>query len=166
MDAFPVNDFMEELSKDTVCIIKQHPFVKEKIIVEDAYRDCVLDLSNEEHINDLLLITDLLITDYSSSVFEAAILDVPMLFYAFDKEEYINSRDFYCNYDRFAPGYVETDFESMKKRAMEILSGTEKNTDRKKEVLMKKVQFQEDFLSALDGHSTERIAKYIKETFL
>ena len=73
----------------------------------------MFDLSTKEHINDLMLISNLLITDYSSSVFEAAILELPMLFYAFDEKEYMDSRDFYFDYDQFTPGSVVADFESL-----------------------------------------------------
>src|SRR5699024_6152088 len=55
-------------------------------------------------INDLLLVTDILITDYSSVCFEYALLNKPMLFYAFDVEQYIEERDFYYNYFDFIPG--------------------------------------------------------------
>ncbi len=160
-DAFDVNRFMDEMDQNTFCIIKHHPFVKEEVFVEDRYKGRVLDLTGKDHINDLMLVSDLLITDYSSSVFEAAILDLPMLLYAFDREEYIASRDFYCDYDSFAPGYVETDFESMTNRAGAILrrDGNEDNLLLSE----KKARFFADFLSALDGHSTERVAAYIKE---
>ncbi len=81
LEAFDVNHFMERQPEDTVLILKNHPFVKQKFTVDAQWQDRVLDLSGEEHINDLMLISNLLITDYSSSVFEAAILELPMLFY-------------------------------------------------------------------------------------
>ncbi len=160
-DAFDVNEFMDRMDQDTFCIVKHHPFVKEEIIVDEKYRDRVLDLTGKDHINDLMLVSDLLITDYSSSVFEAAILNLPMLFYAFDKDQYIASRDFYCDYDSFAPGYVESDFENMIKQAKAILNGDQDENNLWMEE--KKARFFHDFLSALDGHSTERVAAYIKE---
>ena len=86
LEAFDVNHFMERQPEDTVLILKNHPFVKQKFTVDAQWQDRVLDLSGEEHINDLMLISNLFITDYSSSVFEAAILELPMLFYAFDEK--------------------------------------------------------------------------------
>ena len=112
-EAFDVNHFMERQPEDTVLILKNHPFVKQKFTVDAQWQDRVLDLSGEEHINDLMLISNLLITDYSSSVFEAAILELPMLFYAFDEKEYMDSRDFYFDYSQFTPGPVVTDFEAL-----------------------------------------------------
>ena len=163
--AFDVNHFLQGMPEDVFCIVKHHPFVHQEIMVEDGYKHRVLDLTGKDHINDLMLISDLLITDYSSSVFEAAILDLPMLFYAFDKKEYIESRDFYCDYDHFAPGYIESDFDGMTERARAMLCG---RTDRQEEqqIAEKKVRFRQDFLSALDGHSTQRIADYIVREML
>ena len=165
----------------------------------------MLDLTGKDHINDLLLITDLLITDYSSSIFEAALLEVPMLFYAFDEEEYMASRDFYFAYEEMVPGPVEHTFAGMARTAARMAAGRwnpleeEKWMEIKYEAEQKKTfrpeerrsdqqetgtgagreqnqaalslsqrmnQFREAFLSALDGHSTDRIAAYIKENYL
>ena len=164
-DAFDINLFMQGFSEDVCCIVKHHPFVHQEIKVDEKYYDRVLDLTGKDHINDLMLISDLLITDYSSSVFEAVLLGVPMLFYAFDKEDYIRSRAFYCDYDSFAPGYVEEDFNKMKNMAEKILNH---ETDSEEEAIIKakREQFFHDFLSALDGKSTGRIVAYIKGEML
>ena len=164
-DAFDVNLFMKGFSEDVCCIVKHHPFVHQEIKAGEEYGDRVLDLTGKDHINDLMLISDLLITDYSSSVFEAVLLGVPMLFYAFDKEDYIRSRDFYCDYDSFAPGYVEENFDKMKTMAEKILNH---ETDSEEETIItaKREQFFHDFLSALDGESTGRIVAYIKGEML
>ncbi|MBQ6392982.1 MAG: CDP-glycerol glycerophosphotransferase family protein, partial [Eubacterium sp.] len=164
-DAFDVNLFMDGLGEDVCCIVKHHPFVHQEIRPDEKYADRVLDLTGKDHINDLMLISDLLITDYSSSVFEAVLLGIPMLFYAFDKEDYIRSRDFYCDYDSFAPGYVEEDFSKMEERARKILNH-ETEEEAEAEIAEKRAQFFHDFLSALDGRSTERIVNHIKGEML
>ena len=61
----------------------------------------------------MLFFTDLLITDYSSVVYEASTLNIPMLFYAYDLEEYISKRDFYEPFETFVPGKIVKDFDSM-----------------------------------------------------
>src|SRR5699024_9537106 len=81
-----------------------HPFVKNSYSIPYEYSDFFYDLSDYREINDLLLVTDVLITDYSSVCFEFALLKKPMLFYAFDVEKYIQERDFYYNYFDFIPG--------------------------------------------------------------
>lgn len=160
-EAFDVNHFMERQPEDTVLILKNHPFVKQKFTVDAQWQDRVLDLSGEEHINDLMLISNLLITDYSSSVFEAAILELPMLFYAFDEKEYMDSRDFYFDYSQFTPGPVVTDFEALCEESAAMLQNivsANEQADLKK--------FRETFLNAVDGCSTERICRKIKTNYI
>lgn len=94
----------ENLSDDYVFLLKIHPFVKNKISIPYEYSDFFIDFSEYREINDLLLVTDLLITDYSSVCFEFALLNKPMLFFAFDVEEYIATRDFYYDFFDFIPG--------------------------------------------------------------
>ncbi|MCC8168158.1 MAG: CDP-glycerol glycerophosphotransferase family protein, partial [Clostridiales bacterium] len=104
MDMFAVDKFMDALGKDYFLIIKHHPFVTEQQPIPEAYSDRVMDLSEQTELNDLLFITDIIITDYSSLVFEASLLKIPMLFYTFDLEDYISKRDFYFNFETFVPG--------------------------------------------------------------
>ena len=151
-DAFDPERFMKALPDDVVLIIKHHPFVKSPAIVGPAYGDRVLDLTGKDHINDLMMVSDLLITDYSSSVFEAVILRLPMLFYAFDEEEYTASRDFYVDYEEFVPGPIAHTFEDLVRKTEEMLR-SENSPDYR--------NFTEAYLGALDGHSTSRIVDCI-----
>ena len=84
-----------------------HPFVTEPLAIPDAFRDRLIDGSKARlDVNDLLFAVDLLITDYSSIVFEYSTLGRPMLFYAYDLDEYIGSRDFYVPFEAFVPGRI------------------------------------------------------------
>ena len=159
-EAFDVNRFMEKMPEDVFLIIRHHPFVHQKINVEGRSRKRVADLTGQDHINDLMLISDLMITDYSSSIFEAAILGLPMLFYAFDEEEYIGSRDFYFGYRSFVPGPVTADQESLETETLKMLSGENSCREETLET------FKKDYLDAIDGQSTKRVAEYIKNTYL
>lgn len=94
----------EELHEEYVFLFKIHPFVQNKLDIPYEFADFFYDVSDYREINDLLLVTDLLITDYSSVCFEYALLNKPMLFFAFDVEQYIQDRDFYYNYFDFIPG--------------------------------------------------------------
>ena len=55
-----------------------------RVEIPAEYEGKIIDMSENEELNELLFITDILITDYSSVVFEASLLDTPMLFYSFD----------------------------------------------------------------------------------
>ena len=138
---------MENISDEYVLIIKHHPFVPEKHPVPDKCKDRVLDLSDSSELNDLLFITDIVITDYSSLVFEASLLDIPMLFYTFDLQEYIKERDFYFNFETFIPGKFFYTQEELERAIKEKDFATEKIPE-----------FRNKFFDDLDGKASVRIA--------
>jgi CDP-ribitol ribitolphosphotransferase len=95
------------LEKDAVVIMRMHPFVTEPLAIPAAFADRILDGSTTTvDVNDLLFAVDLLITDYSSIVFEFSTLGRPMLFYAWDLDDYIAERDFYEPFESFVPGRI------------------------------------------------------------
>lgn len=153
-EKFSVKEFMKDLPKDVILIIKQHPFVNTEIEIPKEYEERVFDFSRKVPINDLLFVINLLITDYSSSVFEAALLNLPMLFYVFDEENYRMERDFYGDFDTFIPGVKASNMEELKKEVGNILSNNRSSS-------FDINRFKESYLSALDGKSTERITEYI-----
>ncbi len=104
-----------KMCRDTnsIFIFKMHPFVHNPVVIPEEYSDVIIDCTSYREINDMLFFTDLLITDYSSVVYEASTLNIPMLFYAYDLEEYISKRDFYEPFETFVPGKIVQDFDSM-----------------------------------------------------
>lgn len=94
----------EALSDDYVIVLRMHYLVAENFDLE-KYKGFVMDCSLYEDIRDLYLISDLLITDYSSVFFDYANLKRPMLFFVPDLEDYRdNLRGFYFNFEKEAPG--------------------------------------------------------------
>lgn len=67
MDKFNVEKLCQELGEEYAIIIKHHPFVTQSMDIPEQYKEQVIDLSAESELNDLLFVTDLLITDYSSA---------------------------------------------------------------------------------------------------
>lgn len=149
-EKFNVKKLLEQLGDDYMIIIKHHPFVEAKHPVDKAVKDRVLDLSAESEINDLLFITDLLITDYSSVIFEASLLNIPMLFYAFDLEDYVVNRDFYYPFKNFVPGKIV--------RNLSEIACAIKDSDYED---WKVDAFKNRFFDDLDGKSSERVAEFI-----
>ena len=98
--------------KGWVILLKMHPWVKQKPSVPEDCKDLIIDTGNEQ-IEDLFQITDLLITDYSSALFEFSLMQKPMLFYAFDEESYAKDRGFHRPYRENAPGKVVADFDGL-----------------------------------------------------
>jgi CDP-ribitol ribitolphosphotransferase len=102
------------VERDAVVIIKMHPFVLEPLRIPERFRDRLIDGSSRPvDVNDLLFAVDLLITDYSSIVFEYSTLGRPMLFFAYDLDEYIAERDFYVPFESFVPGRIVRTFPEM-----------------------------------------------------
>lgn len=151
-DKFDVGALLEEVGEEYVVIIKHHPFVLQKHPVKGKLAECVLDLSKESEINDLLFVTDLLITDYSSVIFEASLLNIPMLFYAYDLEDYVVNRDFYYPFKNFVPGKIVRNMEQIIKAI------------RIKDFEAEKVEtFKHRFFDDLDGKASQRVADFIME---
>ena len=90
-----------------------HPWVNKDIEIPEEYRDRMLDVKTYPNINDLFYFTDLLITDYSSNIYEYSLMRRPMLFFAFDEIQYSFSRGFHRPYRESAPGKVVTTFEDL-----------------------------------------------------
>ncbi|SFE10979.1 CDP-glycerol glycerophosphotransferase, TagB/SpsB family [Lentibacillus persicus] len=100
-----------ELHRDYVLFLSLHP--KMRVQTAYAYHDFVYDISGLENINHMLFMTDILISDYSSVPFEFALCCKPMVFFAYDLEEYSESKGFWTNYEELVPGPVVKDTESL-----------------------------------------------------
>ncbi|MBR0349606.1 MAG: CDP-glycerol glycerophosphotransferase family protein [Clostridia bacterium] len=143
----------ETLGKDYALVLKLHPFTAKKYKLteeqEKQFGDFVFDASNSLSVETALCAADYLVADYSSLVFEYALLDKPMIFFAYDLEKYKRDRSFYFEYESFVPGRIVMTNEEI---AASILSDScqqEKIAD-----------FRKKYMSACDGKCIERIAEY------
>ena len=98
---------------NAVILFKMHPFVKEPVPVPAAYADRLLVLDSSFYINDLFYVSDLLITDYSSNIYDFSLMRRPMLFFAYDEEVYSTTRGFHRPYEETAPGKICRSFEEL-----------------------------------------------------
>lgn len=142
----------KNLQRDCVFLIKLHPLVRQKPNYSkeeaDLIKDKVLDISDTVSIQTALCCADLVITDYSSLIFEYAILKRPMIFYAYDLEEYDSGRSFYYDYSSFVPGEIAKSTDEL----ITLLKKSDEAFDKEKIEM-----FREKFMSSCDGHSTKRI---------
>ena len=128
------------LPDDIFVLIKVHPHLSKKY----DYDNSILTT------DQLLPVTDLLITDYSSIIFEYSIYRRPMLFYAPDMEEYGVERGFYLDYHSL-PGTIVTKQEQL---AGEVVRTLQSGSKEKKQV----EAFYEAYMSGCDGSVTKRMA--------
>lgn len=135
--------------EDTVYLIKLHPFVAANYKWEDSLR-CI-NVSAYQDINTLLFVSDVLITDYSSIIFEYCVLEKPMIFFAYDLETFSQQgRGFYEPYENYVPGPVVKDT----KEVARLLSHEHLSIQQVK-------AFKEKSFSYLDGCSMKRFQENV-----
>ncbi len=144
--------FYENFSDEYVLLLKLHPFVANKFklkkSIKDACPDFVYNVSKSVPIDRALCSADLLISDYSSVIFEYSLLNRPMVFFAYDKDKYIKDRDFYYPYDEFVPGPIAENNDEL----IEYVKLADKS---------KVEDFCKKFMSGCDGNCTQRIFDYL-----
>ena len=145
-DELDISKMKNLLGEEYVVAMKLHQFISNSPKWEDKYSDFIIDLSNEKEITDLFFIADILITDYSSVVFEYSLLNKPMLFFAYDLEQYIADRDFYYPYESFVPGPIVKNTDEL----INVIRSNSFDMDKVKE-------FREKFFDHFEGKSTQRV---------
>ncbi len=151
-DRLDIPAMQEALGRDCVLLIKHHPFVKRRPAIPEECTDFAFDVSSNLPIDALLSVADVCISDYSSLVFEYSLFGRPMAFFAYDKDDYADWRGFYYDYDQLTPGPVFTENETL----IDWLSHVDERFDAEQVKA-----FRDKFMSACDGHSTERIAQQL-----
>ena len=107
-------DKMYDICQDEyVVLFKLHPWIETPVPFPAEYEDKFIDITSYKNINDIFYITDLLITDYSSNVFEYSIMRKPVLFYAFDEYQYSFTRGFHRDYEKSTPGKICYTFQEL-----------------------------------------------------
>ena len=140
----------EACGPDTVVLFRMHHFVKDTIDIPQRFRDRFFDFTKYEDGLGLLHITDLLITDYSSIIYEYSLLDRPMLFFAPDRENYAATRGFHNDYEETAPGRVCETFEDV----VEAIS----TGDFERE---KVARFRDENFDRIDTGSADRVIDWL-----
>jgi CDP-ribitol ribitolphosphotransferase len=98
----------EALGDDHVVVLKLHPFVRQAIVVPTDLGAFAIDASADPDLNELMLISDVLVTDYSSAIYEFSLLGRPIAFLAADGDAYQRERGFYLDFLADLPGPVFT----------------------------------------------------------
>ncbi len=142
---------------ENVCLgLRLHPSLTDKLSGLSG-NERVLDLSAYRGINTLLGAADILITDYSSVIFEYSLLNRPILFYAYDLDKFENSdRGFYRDYRSYVPGPVCLGKEALAEELNRVIaSGEIPDPSRHK-------SFVEDSFAFRDGKSTDRLIGFLR----
>lgn len=152
-DPLDYGKLKEAFGDEYALVLKLHPFTARKFGLTDEekekYGDFVFNGSNSVKIETALCAADILIADYSSLIFEYSLLNKPMLFYAYDLEQYEHDRSFYFEYKSFVPGKIVINND-------EIIDAIKSGDFRADRI----PAFREKFMGACDGECVKRIAEY------
>lgn len=96
-----VDDLCNALQPNQILVLKLHPLSKVKVKNSN-----VLLLVEEFTSFEMLFLADVVISDYSCIVYEAALLNIPLYFYNFDMQKYIGLRGLAIDYEKELPGII------------------------------------------------------------
>ncbi len=129
-------------------ILKLHHFVQELYEKERTYSN-VLFHSTQGDVYPLLKYTDILITDYSSIYFDFLLLNRPIIFFDYDKEEYeVNMQGFLYDYEGFTPGVHATSQEILQNALRNITITNTDDFKKQRAILSSKLFKSKDIFSS------------------
>ncbi|KES03258.1 glycerophosphotransferase [Streptomyces toyocaensis] len=139
-----------QLGSDHVLMVRRHPNVVDP--VPGAGDGFVFDVSDYPDMADLSLITDVMITDYSSLMFDYVNTGRPILFFTYDLDHYRDTlRGFYFDFEGSAPGPLLHTSEELVTAVRDI--------DRIQDLYAERYRwFQREFCDLDDGYAAARLA--------
>lgn len=112
----------KQLSSKYVMLFRMHTFTtKFKMQFDEFARD----VSNYENLNHILAITDVLVTDYSTIVYDSSIVGVPFICFGFDYDRYNTKRGFYYDLNKVFPGGIMKTEDEVIRRIDDVINGAD-----------------------------------------
>lgn len=144
LPSIDIAEFASRLSENQILAVRLHPLIK-------GFKapTGVIDLTSEKLL-DTLSASDMLITDYSTIMFDYALLERPMVFFAPDLDTYEINRGFYMDYEEFVPGAVVRNLD-------ELVNAVKAPTD----FIDKIKEIKDEYFDLQDGMATERVAHFV-----
>ena len=147
--------WQKQLGDDYIILFRAHYLVANSFDFA-AYDGFVRDVSGVDDINELYVVSDMLITDYSSVFFDYAILNRPILFYMYDLEQYRDEmRGFYLGLEEL-PGQIVQDEENVLAEILKLCSA-----DVGSNPVVQHDEFNRRFNYLNDGKASERIVEKV-----
>ena len=146
-----LEEFNRVLGDEYVLALRLHPKIK------DFYKDDIsaigqyIDVSSYESEQELILISDILITDYSSIMIEYVALNKPVVVFTYDLDSYLsNERGFYYDFKETVPGPIVFTSSEL----IDVIKNNKFDKSKISEFL--KTQF-----NVIDGNSSKRIVDFL-----
>jgi len=147
--ALDVAEFARRLGSDHVLLLRLHSMVVDTLELPAGAP--VLDVSGHPQVSDLYLAADLMVTDYSSTMFDFAVTGKPLLFFTYDLVEYRDVlRGFYFDLAGVAPGPLLATSDEVLAAIADVGTVAAEHAPRY-------ARFRELFSSLEDGHATDRV---------
>lgn len=151
---FDLEKLRQRFGEEFVLLTRMHYLVAENFNFSE-YEGFVEDVSHYRDISELYLVSDILVTDYSSVFFDYANLNRPIIFYMYDLVDYRDRlRGFYFDIEKEAPGPIVENEDEL----LEAIDYAAKNGHKSSAAFKK---FSERFCYLEDGHATKRLVERI-----
>ena len=144
----PVNFLTGSLGNNVTVLFRGHTNTHSAHSAQVAQG--TIDVTNYINVAELYLAADVLVTDYSSSMFDFSVTGKPMIFLAPDFDEYVAKRGFYFDFEQAAPGPILRD-SSFLRKALESIDS------QKGEYAQRYLAWQMKFNKLEDGLASKRV---------
>ncbi|MDG4795808.1 bifunctional glycosyltransferase family 2 protein/CDP-glycerol:glycerophosphate glycerophosphotransferase [Micromonospora sp. WMMD1082] len=152
---FDPERFLDGIGPSGMLLMRSHYFHdRDRRVPPPAARGRILDVSAQHRVEDLYLAADVLVTDYSSAMFDYAVLDRPIVIYAPDWDAYRLTRGVYFDVTAEPPGPVARTFT-------ELLDVFRSGAVRAPAAEQARARFRERFCALDDGHAAERVVRRV-----
>lgn len=158
---FPFEDYnkneLERFLEESKTIIFIRTHLSESASVNKYLGKRVLLLNEDiiEDIMEILNVFDVLITDYSSIYIDFLLLNKPLLFLPYDKDEYLSKRGFNFEYDEVTPGYKPIDMKDLLMSIKTIFNGVDE-FERDRQIINK-------YFNEVNSECSQNICEHIKQ---
>jgi CDP-ribitol ribitolphosphotransferase len=150
-DYLDLEKFNKELSDEYVLALRLHPKIKNFYKDDISSKGQYIDVSDFESEQELMLLSDMLITDYSSIMIEYAILNRPIVFFTYDLDTYLShERGFYYDFKKTVPGPIVYTSDEL----IDVIKNND--FDKSKISSFVKTQFNE-----INGQSSKHVVDYL-----
>ncbi|MCW6010693.1 bifunctional glycosyltransferase family 2 protein/CDP-glycerol:glycerophosphate glycerophosphotransferase [Micromonospora sp. CPCC 205371] len=152
---FDVDEFVEAMGPNTRLLVRSHYFRdRQGGAFAAGGRERVQDMSAYPSVEELYLVSDVLVTDYSSVMFDYGVLDRPIVIYAPDWLQYKLVRGVYFDVTEEPPGAVALTFSDL----LDVFRSGAYESDAAGKA---RADFRRRFCHLDDGHASERVVRRV-----
>lgn len=144
--SFDGSELLDILGDEYVLIYKFHPLLLNDTIIDDQR---IINL-NHEDTHDLFTVSDMMISDFSSIIFDYTFLNKPLYFFTPDLNEYLKTLGCFVDYQKMMPGAICSNEKILAKAIL----------DNKVYDIQ---AFLQTFFKYQDGNNTKRVVDFIKQ---